>query len=262
MKVHHLNCGTMNMPTAPMVCHVLLIETDNGLVLVDSGYGTHDCSDPKRVGPTRHILRASLSHEETVAHQIDRLGFKREDVRHIVITHLDLDHAGGLSDFPAARVHVTSAEALGAIRAPSRREKVRYRSVQWAHGPHIVEHDPQGEKWRGFAAAKELAEISPGIALVSLPGHTRGHACVAVDAGHRWVLHAGDAFYYHGTLEGTPVPRALTAMESLVAWDLKKVRDNHARLAELYERQDPDLFIVCSHDPTLLEHARATALEP
>ena len=37
MKVHHLNCGTMNMPTAPMVCHVLLIETDNGLVLVDSG---------------------------------------------------------------------------------------------------------------------------------------------------------------------------------------------------------------------------------
>ena len=159
MKVHHFNCGTMNMPTAPMVCHVLLIETDNGLVLVDSGYGTHDCSDPKRVGPTRHMLRASLSHEETVAHQIDRLGFKREDVRHIVITHLDMDHAGGLSDFPAALVHVTSAEALGAIRAPSRREKVRYRSAQWAHGPNIVEHDPQGENWRGFAAAKELAEI-------------------------------------------------------------------------------------------------------
>jgi hypothetical protein len=48
-------------------------------------------------------------------------------------------------------------------------------------------------------------------------------------------------------------------MESLVAWDLKKVRDNHARLAELHERQDPDLFIVCAHDPTLLEQARATA---
>jgi glyoxylase-like metal-dependent hydrolase (beta-lactamase superfamily II) len=259
MKVHHLNCGTMNMPTAPMVCHVLLIETDNGLVLVDSGYGTHDCSDPKRVGPTRHMLRASLSHEETVAHQIDRLGFKREDVRHIVITHLDLDHAGGLSDFPAAQVHVTSAEALGAIRAPSRREKVRYRSAQWAHGPNIVEHDPQGEKWRGFAAAKELAEISPGIALVSLPGHTRGHACVAVDAGHRWVLHAGDAFYHYGTLDGTPVPRALTAMESLFAFDRKNVQDNHARLVELYQHQDPDLMIVCAHDPMLLEQAQATA---
>ena len=77
MKVHHLNCGTMHMPTAPMVCHVLLIETDNGLVLVDSGYGTHDCDDPKRVGPTRRMVRAILNHDETVVHQIDRLGFAR-----------------------------------------------------------------------------------------------------------------------------------------------------------------------------------------
>jgi glyoxylase-like metal-dependent hydrolase (beta-lactamase superfamily II) len=258
MKVHHLNCGTMKMPTAPMVCHVLLIETENGLVLVDSGYGTDDCSDPKRVGPSRRIVRPILSREETVAHQIEHLGFARDDMRHIIITHLDMDHAGGMSDFPGARIHVTSAEALGAIWAPSRGEKIRYRSAQWAHKPNIVEHDPQGEKWRGFAAAKELDEISPGIALVSLPGHTRGHACVAVDAGHRWVLHAGDAFYHYGTLDGTPVPRALWAMESLVAFNRKRVLDNHARLAELYQRKEPDLLIVCAHDPTLLEQARAS----
>jgi glyoxylase-like metal-dependent hydrolase (beta-lactamase superfamily II) len=192
MKVHHLNCGTMNMPTAPMVCHVLLVETDNGLVLVDSGFGSHDCLDSaNRVGPTRHVVRPLFDHMETAAHQIERLGFRREDVRHIVITH--------------------------AIR-------------------------------------------SPGIALVSVPGHTRGHTCVAVDAGHRWVLQAGDAFYHYGTLDGhSRVPRALTAMESLVAFDRKKVQDNHARLAELYQRQDPDLLIVCAHDPTLLEQARATA---
>jgi glyoxylase-like metal-dependent hydrolase (beta-lactamase superfamily II) len=242
-----------------MVCHVLLVETDSGLVLVDSGYGSHDCDDPKRVGPARRMVRPVLRHDETVAHQIEGLGFARNDVRHIVITHLDMDHAGGLADFPEAQVHLTAAEALGAMWAPSRREKVRYRSVQWAHNPKIVEHDPRGEKWRGFAAAKELTEIAPGIALVALPGHTRGHACVAVDAGHRWVLHAGDAFYHHGTLDGTPVPRALTAMETMFAFDRKAVLDNHARLAELYARQEPDLLIVCAHDPTLLERARATA---
>src|ERR1700752_2729462 len=126
MKVHHLNCGTMHMPTAPMVCHVLLIETDSGLVLVDSGYGTNDCADPKRVGPTRRPLRAILSHAETAAHQLDQLGYSRDDVRHIIITHMDVDHAGGLSDFVAAQVHLTSAEALGAIWTPSRREKIRY----------------------------------------------------------------------------------------------------------------------------------------
>jgi len=98
--------------------------------------------------------------------------------------------------------------------------------------------------------------ISPGIVLVSLPGHTRGHACVAVDAAHRWVLHCGDAFYYRGTLDGhSTVPRALKLSESMSAFDLKRVRDNHARLAELYARRELDLFIVSAHDPILLADA-------
>jgi glyoxylase-like metal-dependent hydrolase (beta-lactamase superfamily II) len=102
--------------------------------------------------------------------------------------------------------------------------------------------------------------VSPGIVLIALPGHTRGHACVAVDAGHRWVLHCGDAFYHHGTLDGrSRVPRALVAMETLVALDRKRVLENHARLAELYRRHEPDLFLACAHDPALYERARATA---
>ena len=42
-------------------------------------------------------------------------------------------------------------------------------------------------------------------------------------------------------------------METLVAFDLKKVRDNHARIAELYRRADPDLAIICAHYPALYE---------
>ena len=178
MKVHHLNCGTMNMPTAPMVCHVLLIETDNGLVLVDSGYGTDDCADPKRVGPTRHPLKAILSHAETAAHQLEQLGYSRDDVQHIVITHLDLDHAGGLSDFPAAQVHVTSAEALGAIWAPSRREKIRYRSAQWAHNPNIVEHDPARREVARVRRCKGThRDLAGHCARFAAGAHARPRVC-------------------------------------------------------------------------------------
>jgi glyoxylase-like metal-dependent hydrolase (beta-lactamase superfamily II) len=261
MKVHHLNCGTMNSPGAPIICHVLLVETDNGLVLVDSGYGLADCADPTRIGPSRHLIRPVFDVEETAARQVEALGFRRDDVRHIITTHFDIDHIGGLADFPVAKVHVTAAEALGAMRPPTRKENFRFRSVQWAHRPKIIEHDPDGETWRGFAAAKELDTIAPGIVLVSLPGHTRGHACIAVDTGHRWVLHCGDAFFYRGTLDGhSNVPVSVKLFEGLVAFDPKRVRDNHARLAELYARREPDLFIVSAHDPTLLAEAVATSV--
>lgn len=257
MKVHHLNCGSMRVPTAPLVCHVLLVESADGLVLVDSGFGLLDCAGPRqRLGPLRHTLFPVLDAAETAARQIEKLGFNRDDVRHIVLTHFDLDHIGGLADFPAAQVHVTADEAQGAVHAPSWRERIRYRNIQWAHGPRLVEHGPGGEAWRGFASATELLD---GIVVVPLPGHTRGHACVAVDAGHRWILHAGDAFYHHGTLDGHPVPRVLSASESMLAFDRKLVRQNHVRLSDLAAAGGPELMVVSAHDPQLYERARATA---
>lgn len=257
VKVHHLNCGTMKMPGASLVAHVLLVETQNGLVLVDTGFGIQDCENPSRIGPFRHFLRPVLSRQETAVHQIEELGFDRSDVRHIVITHFDFDHIGGIADFPSAQIHVTAAEALGAVHAPSAREKLRYRSGQWAHGPSLVEHGPAGESWRGFAAAKPLDAIDPGVVLVPMPGHTRGHAAVAVDAGHRWILHCGDAFYHSGTIDGrSRVPRVLSAQEAMFAFDRKQLRANQDRLTELYHRQEPGLLIVCAHDPGLYARAR------
>ena len=262
MRVHHLNCGTMHPRGLPtVVCHVLLVETDNGLVLVDTGHGLGDCDDPAgRVGPTRRFFRPALNPNETAVRQVEGLGFNPHDVRHIVVTHFDMDHIGGISDFPDAQIHITAAEAFGALKRPTMQERVRFRPAQWAHGPKIVEHEPDGERWRGFAAAKELDEVSPGIVLVSLPGHTRGHACVAVDAGNRWVLHCGDAFYHPGTIDGrSRVPGLLKVVEPMLAFDRKKVRDNHAQLTELHRRREPDLLLVSAHDASLYEHAKATA---
>ncbi len=171
VKVHHLNCGTMYpFGCGEMVCHVLLVETDNGLVLIDTGFGSKDCGDPRGGWDRRGISSAQCSNPtEAAVNQVEQLGFRRDDVRHIVITHFDGDHIGGISDFPEAQIHVTAAEAFGALQAPTRGEKFRFRAVQWAHGPKIVEHTPDGEKWRGFAAAKELVEVSPGIVMISLP---------------------------------------------------------------------------------------------
>ena len=96
--------------------------------------------------------------------------------------------------------------------------------------------------------------------LISLPGHTRGHACVAVDAGNRWILHCGDAFYEHGVLDGhSRTSKVLRTFELAAAFNRKQVQDNHSRLGELYRRQEPDLLMISAHDAHLYEHAKAAA---
>ncbi|MEU3984045.1 MBL fold metallo-hydrolase [Streptomyces sp. NPDC026672] len=265
MKVHHLNCGTMRPWGAPegLVCHVLLVETATGLTLIDSGLGLLDRTAPgRRFGPARYFVRPAFEDTETAVRQVERLGFRPTDVRDIVLTHFDADHAGGLADFPWANVHLTSAEATAALHPATRVERGRYRPAQRTHGPTLISHTPRtGETWRGFAAATELDGISPGIVLISMPGHTRGHAAIAVDAGDHWVLHAGDAFYHHGQLDGTgKTPKSLLAMERVVAHDWHRVQANHERLAELWRATDPDLVLINAHDPHLLAEARARAV--
>jgi glyoxylase-like metal-dependent hydrolase (beta-lactamase superfamily II) len=129
MRIHHLNCGTdcplggalfdgrSLGPLGRIVCHCLLIETEaNGLVLVDTGYGLRDVAHPHRHPhprismPWRAMLNIRLHERETAARQIEALGHRVEDVRHIIATHLDFDHAGGLEDFPNATVHVMQRE--------------------------------------------------------------------------------------------------------------------------------------------------------
>src|SRR5512138_2032425 len=113
MTIHFLNCGTMR-PYFPRVENgvtCLLVETNEGPVLVDTGFGTRDYLAPTRsMKIFLGLMRAPRDVSETAYHQVQALGFQPKDVKHIIQTHLHLDHAGGLADFPHAEVHVLRAE--------------------------------------------------------------------------------------------------------------------------------------------------------
>ena len=173
MRIHHLNCGSMcprggrlfggaggPWAAAPMCCHCLLIESEEGLILVDSGLGVEDVADPKRLGflfcaATRPRLEVS----ETALRQVADLGFSVADVRHIVPTHLDLDHAGGLADFPGATVHVFAPELRAALNPPTLMERHRYRAAQLSGVAKWAPVEAGGDDWCGFSSVRAL----PGV---------------------------------------------------------------------------------------------------
>lgn len=268
MRVRHLNCGTMCPPIGPlvtpgrsvferglMVCHVLLIETDDaGLVLVDTGMGVEDVRDPRRIGPIRHVLGTHLSEGETAVRQVEELGFSAADVRHVVLTHLDVDHASGLGDFPHAKVHCMRREHEAA-NAPSWRERARYFPAQWAHDPEWALYESGGEPWHGFEAVRDLEGLPPEILMVPLDGHSRGHAAVAVDAEDGWLLHAGDAYFFHGEMSADRprCPPGLAGFQSLVAYDDARRRHNQRRLRALVRDHGGEVRVFSAHDPTELE---------
>jgi glyoxylase-like metal-dependent hydrolase (beta-lactamase superfamily II) len=272
MRVHHLNCGSMCpwgqrlingegrwLGKAQMCCHCLLIEGRNGLILVDTGLGTADVANPKRLGAMfNQVVRPKLMMEETAIHQIRALGFDPRDVQHIVPTHLDLDHVGGLSDFPTAQVHVFEREHDAAMQRPSLQEKSRYIPAQWAHGPQWVRHSVQGDRWMGFEAMQALPDTDDEVVLVPLTGHTHGHCGIAVRSDSGWLLHCGDAYFYRGETEMDPTcPLGLQIFQTLLAMDGAKRVANQQRLRELKRDHGPEVTLFCAHDSVELQQLAA-----
>lgn len=265
--IHHLDCGTMcpraagllrlASPGADLVAHCLLIERDDGLVLLDTGFGTGDIADPGRLGPARHLIGPLLKPAGTAVAVIAALGFDPADVRHILVTHLDLDHAGGLGDFPAAEVHVSAAELEIARRRPGD-TRLRYRPAQWAHGPRWVEHGSEGDAWFGFEHVRVLEGAGPEIAVIPLPGHSAGHSGWAIRDGDGWFLHCGDAYIHHDEVASPPVrARGRSLYHRLNSYDATVRRANADRLADLARDHGDAVTICCSHDA--VEFARCGA---
>jgi glyoxylase-like metal-dependent hydrolase (beta-lactamase superfamily II) len=247
---------------ARLVCHVLVIEGPDGLTLVDTGFGYADVTKPDQMDRGFKVLtRPTLDAGETAVAQIKGLGLEPADVKHIVLTHLDIDHGGGLPDFPHAQVHLWTRE-LEAMNNPPGRERRRYNIAKshWAHGPNWVAHDAGGDQWLGFESVRILPDSAAEILLIPLPGHSLGHTGVALKQGEGWILHCGDAYFIHGDID-TPrqCPAGLRAFQSIAQADGKLRHQNQDRLRDLASRHTNEVTLICSHDPNELERAQAQA---
>ncbi len=267
MRIHHINCGTQcpygghlfdgttrGFGPSRLTCQCLLIETDAaGLVLVDTGLGTKDVRDPSRrlSGFFRALNNIRFDPQETALAQIRGLGLDPQDVRHIVLTHLDFDHAGGLDDFPHATVHLFEPEARAARERGSPLSHARFRPQQWQDGGNWRVYPVSGEPWFGFQTVRALEGLPPEILMVPLTGHTAGHCGVAVQGDAGWKLLAGDAYFNHREIDPRRphVPLGARAYQTMMQVDRARRLENQRRLRDLSRDHGREIDIFCSHDP-------------
>jgi glyoxylase-like metal-dependent hydrolase (beta-lactamase superfamily II) len=244
---------------ARMICHVLVVETARGVVLVDTGLGTDDLSAPSRLG-ARWVRQVAprLDPAEPVVAQLPALGLRADDVTDIVLTHLDLDHAGGIADFPRATIHVHAHEHAAATRELGTRANHRYIAAHWQHEPRWGLFDDGGERWFGFAGVRALDDRDPDVLLVPLHGHTAGHTGVAVRTGERWLLHAGDSYFFHGQVATPPhAPFVLRLFQRRSDTDRPARIANQERLRALAAAHGEQVSVFCAHDAVELDRLRA-----
>jgi glyoxylase-like metal-dependent hydrolase (beta-lactamase superfamily II) len=167
--------------------NVVVVRSGGRTILVDAGMGT-EFPDLEKSG---HVI-----------HRLEAAGVDLAEVTDVVLTHMHMDHVGGLLIDgvkerlrPDLRIHVAAAEVKfweapdfsrvsmpdgfpDALRKTAKRFAKEYRS-----------------QLRTF---DEEHEVAPGVVVTRTGGHTPGHSIVRVASGGERLTFAGDLVFTVG----------------------------------------------------------------
>lgn len=209
-----------------------LVETEQGLVLIDTGLSTGEYAKPSLFTQIfRVVTRMTFDPHEAAVTQIEQMGYKAEDVKHIVLTHMHFDHISGITDFPHAKVHIFRKEYEAFLGKRQHFFELAYDKRYLAHQPDIQLYDELGEKWFEFNAVR--LPFTPEIWLIPLPGHSRGHCGVAIQKEGGWHLHCGDA--------------AGDFRKSFPEWAIRLFLGEHEPRLRAFGAAHPEVTLTASH---------------
>jgi len=226
------------------------IEHPEGVIVVDAGAAVHLKSLPRWHPYFQLGVRFDIEPEQEVGPQLRSRGIGARDVKTVILTHMHIDHDGGLAHFPHSRILVSGEELArtsgigGAI--------LGYLPSRW---PKWFNPEPlawRAERYGPFARSALLTEAGDVLA-VPTPGHTPSHVSVIVRDGEEEILVAGDASYLESTMLRGAVD-GVSPDEAEAAATLAAIRQLCA--------QHPTVYLP-THDPQSaerLEQRRATAV--
>lgn len=211
----------------------MLVQTGQSNVLIETGLGN------KLTAKQKAIFRVRTDWDLLAG--LARLGLSREAISHVILTHGDFDHAGGVTmlndsgglelTFPAAKHYIQRREWEDVL-APN----IRSASAYWP------------ENFTGLAEGKNLhlvegeEEIMPGVRLERTGGHTRGHQAVWLASGGQTGLHLGDLL---------PMPFNSNPLW-ITAYDNFPLDSIAAKEQFLGQALAKDAWFLFYHDPQIL----------
>lgn len=222
----------------PMGMRCLLVEHDDGLVLIDTGAGN---KETEKFIDIYGIENAGTTGPTMLEDAIRAAGHAPEDIRLVINTHLHFDHAGGntfvnsagevLPSFPNAR-HVVQRGEMEYATHTNERTAASYFTRNWdaivaAGRFDLIDGEP---------------EIVPGISVRRTPGHTPHHQSVMIDGG------GGDVAIFLADVMPTA---AHVPLPWIMGYDVEPLVTLESKRSLLARAAAESWLLVFEHDATV-----------
>ena len=229
-----------------------VIRHPQGIILFDSGLG-QDFRDQLHGWWAHRLFQLLLPYQfrrvDAAVQQLRRMNIPPESVRQIIVSHMHLDHVGGLRDFPQATVVVSRAEWEHANvgRWPARLRGIMKEQLEGIENRlWLIDYQPGTSREPFYASMDLLGDGS--LVLVPTPGHTPGHQSLLVTLGSgKKVFLTGDAVWARENYQ-KPAPKG---------WLIRHLEEDGPEAWETtlkirkFAEDNPDVLVIPGHDPHL-----------
>lgn len=210
----------VDIPVIPV-----LIDTDDGYVLFDTGLDPDGLSTPEETWGFKRKVVKSFTEENDIRNQLKKIDVNPEDIKYVVNSHFHWDHTGGNRHFNQSTIYVQKSEYRFAYFPDS--------FASSTYIKHQFDHELNYELIEGDT------EVVYGVYITTSSGHTPGHQSLIVHLPNECAVLVGDAVYSKENIEKDIAPGN--------TWSLPYSVESLNKLKHITKRSKGSLYIT--HDP-------------